>query len=232
MTAPSSPPPSLPASIGWLAERAAVPEPAWPLVAGAADGASLVQALLAGGHAGEAVRVMAAALPPREGVWWAWVSARHAAQLGAARPEVTDALAAVERWVAHPDEEHRRAAWAASERVGLESPAGCAAAAAFFTGGSVAPPDVSPVPPPPGVHGTLIAAAVALSAAAAPETFDALLGAYVAQGVEIVKRLGGWDQSVALARQHFEAQRVAHERVAGAKGDGGAGAPGPSHHSH
>ena len=216
-----------PSSVAWLVERSRVPDDAKPLVATATDGPSLVQALTANSRPAEALRVIAAALPPREGVWWAWVSARHASQIAAAdgtpAPEVTAALAAVEKWIANPDDDARRAAWAAGERAGLETAAGCTAAAVFFTSGSVAPPEVPPVPPPAGVDRMLVGNAVALAAAANPAHFDALAGAYLAQGLEVVKQLGGWDKAIALSREHFQAQHDRHVRASAPPGS-----PGPS----
>src|SRR5262245_5537190 len=94
----------------------------------------------------------------------AWASPRHATQLAASggepEPPLTAALAAVEQWFANPDEDRRRAAWAAGQAAGLETAAGCAASAVFFTSGSVAPPDVTPVPPPAGINGLLVSNAV------------------------------------------------------------------------
>ena len=203
-------------SVAWLVERAHVADDAVALAPPGGDGGALVQALMANGKAPEALRVLAAALPPREGVWWAWVSARHAAQLsapdGVPAPAVTAALTAVEQWIANPDEDRRRAAWAAGERAGLETAAGCAAAAVFFTSGSVAPPDVTLVPPPAGIDRMLVGNAVALAAAANPQHFEALAGAYIAQGLEVVKQSGGWDKAIAISRDHFQAQHERHLR--------------------
>jgi hypothetical protein len=231
MTNPAeSPVPATAPSVAWLVERARLDDEMKPLVATAADGAAVVETLNANGKRAEALRVIAAALPPREGVWWAWVSARHAAQIGAPSgtpaPAITSALAAVERWIATPDDDARRAAWAAGERAGLETAAGCAAAAVFFTSGSVAPPDVAPVPPPAGVDRRLVGNAVALAAAANPAHFEALVGAYLAQGLEVVKQLGGWDKAVALSREHFQAQHDRHARSLTPPGAGAtAGSP-------
>jgi len=201
-------------SVAWLVERAHLSDDVAPLAAASADGASLVQALVADGKAPEALRVIAAALPPREGVWWAWVSARHAAQLAAAGAEppapLTAALAAVEQWIANPDDDRRRAAWAAAQAAGLETAAGCAAGAVFFTSGSVAPADVAPVPPPAGIDRMLTGNAVGLAAAVHPQHFEALAGAYIAQGLEVVKQLGGWDKAITLSRDHFRAQQERH----------------------
>src|SRR3954463_6084012 len=118
-------------SVAWLRGRGPPAGDVAPLAAAVADGGALVQALVADGKTPDAFRVIAAALPPREGVWWAWVSARHATQLAAEGAEVpaklAAALAAVEQWIANPDDDRRRAAWAASQAAGLETAAGCAA---------------------------------------------------------------------------------------------------------
>ena len=94
---PTTPPSTAAApSVAWLVEQARLPKDAVPLAASAADGGALVEALTAKGKTTEAVKVIAAALPPREGVWWAWVSARHAAQLGPSggSPEPVGSIAA------------------------------------------------------------------------------------------------------------------------------------------
>jgi hypothetical protein len=133
--------------------------------------------------------------------------------MAASPPAVTDALAAVERWISQPTDDMRRAAWTAGQAAGLESPAGAAAAAAYFSTGSLAPADAPLVPPPPGLHSFMIAAAVTLAAAADPEHLGALATAYIAQALEIVKQLGGWDRATAAAREYHESQRVQHERA-------------------
>lgn len=199
--------------LSWLVGRSALSEEALAVTGGAADGAALLHALLENALAVDAVRLVAAALPPREGVWWAWTAAAHAAKLAGADgedPLVTEALAATERWIASPDDANRRAAWQAAQKVGLETPAGNAAGAAFMTGGSVAPADVAPVPPPPGIHATMVFVAVVASAAVDPAHFDPLARAFVAQGVEVLRQLGGWDTSVELARAHHDAMLQQH----------------------
>jgi len=52
--------------------------------------------------------------------------------------------------------------------------------------------------------------AVGLAVAVHPEHFEALAGAYIAQGLEVVKQLGGWDKAIALSRDHFHAQQERH----------------------
>jgi hypothetical protein len=220
--------PTLAPLLAWLVFRAGIEVDALSAAAevdpesvaeGAADPARLVNALRLAEQGPAACGVLACALPPREGVWWGWLSARHATQLPGAPPltaTAAAALAAAERWIAQPDEDNRRAAWTAADLAGLDTAAGSAAAAVFFTGGSVAPAGMAFVPPPAGLHCTLAGAAVVSSAASDAEQFAALLDVYIAQGLAVVTQLGGWDASVQLASQHFEAQRELHAEAVGA----------------
>ena len=224
-------------ALAWLLDRAALDDEARAAVrranpaalsAGASDPAAVVQALLEAGQAPAALRVVACALPPREGVWWAWVAARHAIgvqQQRAAQPPADpdeppplpppaialDTIAAVERWIAQPTDENRRAAWALAEKAGIDTPAGAAAACAFFTNGSLTPVGGPFVPAPAGLHTTLAFAAV-LSAAVTTDAaqLKEVASAFVAQGVEVVKRLGGWDAAVVQAKQTFDHQAEVH----------------------
>ncbi len=96
-------------------------------------------------------------------MWWACLCARQAH--GASPPApIGPALAAAEKWVSDPSEDHRRTAQAAATAAGMGAPAGCAAMAAFFSGGSLAPPNAPVVPP--GEHLTAHAAAGAVMLAA------------------------------------------------------------------
>jgi hypothetical protein len=208
-------------TLPWLIDRAALDDDGRAVLAagGAGDPDAAARRLVAAGRPADGIRLVAAALPPREGVWWAWVSARHAVQVVGARgtpvpPTVSAALAAVERWIAQPTDETRRAAWASADAAGLETPAGSGAAAAYFSGGSIAPESSPAVPPPPGLHTTMIATAVTLAAAADPSTLTLVANAYLDQANEIVKQLGGWDAATAVARRYHEAQRAQHDEFA------------------
>jgi uncharacterized protein DUF6931 len=229
-------------SLAWLISRVSLDDEAQAAVRevapgaladGASDAGALAAALLRAERPADALRLVACALPPREGVWWAFVAAQHASQLTldppvVVTPAVSAALAAVERWVKQPDEEARRGAWAAADAAGMETAAGAAAAAAFFTGGSVAPAGVASVPPPAGLHCTLAGAAVLVAAASDPAHFAPLVEAYLNQGLEIIKHLGGWDVASAQARQHFDAQAELHASAVGASKGAAAPAPAPA----
>lgn len=216
-TAPNTARETAASPLSWLVARAKLSEEAGAAIASATDGDALLAALLDGGHAVDAIRLVAAALPPREGVWWAWTAATHAARLtnGDQWPApLSRALAATERWIATPDDANRRAAWQAAQDVGLDTPAGSAASAAFFTGGSIAPADIAVIPAPPAIHASMAFGAVVAASAADPEHFDALARAFVAQALEVIRQLGGWDTSIEHSRTHHEAMLQQHLAVA------------------
>jgi len=215
-------PPELPRDVAWLVERAALDDETRDALGAVADVSALVRALLGLGRPAEALRVTACALPPREGIWWAWVAARHGTQAAEARRAQAApaahvaALTATERWVLQPTDAHRRAAWDAAQAAGLDTTAGCVAGAVFFTGGRVTPPDGPNVPAPPGVHVTLAATGVLLAAIATDKSrLGELAGAFAEQGAAVAQRLGGWDAAVAAARHAFETQ--VHEQAEASK---------------
>lgn len=141
---------------------------------------------------GDAVRVLAHALPKREAVWWAWVCARKASG-PTPEPLIKAALEATERWIVQPTEEHRRDAMAFGEAADFGTPAGCAALAAFMTGGSLSPPHAPVVPPgefmtAKAVAGSVTMAAVIEKPEQAPERFKEFLGL----GLEVADRTKLW----------------------------------------
>ena len=148
--------------------------------------------LMGNGRFQDAVRFLAHALPKREAVWWAWVSARRSAGAEPA-PKIKSSLEATEKWIAQPSEENRRAAMAAAEEADAGTAAGCAGMAAFFSGPSLAPPEMTAVPPGPyltakAVSGAVILAAVANEPEKAAETFRVFLD----QGMNVANRIKMW----------------------------------------
>jgi hypothetical protein len=137
----------------------------------------------------DACRLLAFALPKREAVWWACCCIRDAKAIGNAAL----ALEAAEKWVANPQEDQRRAAYAAAEKVGAETPAGCAAFAAFFSGGSLAPPNVAEVPPPDHLTPGAAAGAVMLAAVAGePAKAEERYKKFLAIGVDVASGKNKW----------------------------------------
>lgn len=188
----------------WLLMRCAPDEPALEFIQPTATLGTLYDAWMKAGLHGSAIRLITAVLPSRESIWWAWVSARHATQVEGGVPataHVHTALSAIEQWVVRPDDEARRRAWKAGEAAGLDTPTGMVAAAVFLSGTTVTEPNTPAVPPPPGITMPLVAGAITLAGVknTKPELVPITLAAFAAQGLEIVKRLGGWDAALTLA---------------------------------
>lgn len=138
------------------------PEAQAPLQ-GCADIGEALDRLESAGFAAEAARMLAHALPRREGVWWACMCAANTAP-----PDlpVPDRLAreTAELWVRQQKDEQRRAAMAHAEAGGFQTPEAWSGVAAFWSGDSMSPADLPVVPPPPQAVGGAVAGAVALSA--------------------------------------------------------------------
>lgn len=97
-----------------------------------ADGTThaVLDRLIRAGLLAEAARLLAYALPPREGVWWATLCVSHTAV--DLQPVEHAALEAAQAWVRRPDEATRRqAAWAAAA-AGYATPGAWPALAAYW----------------------------------------------------------------------------------------------------
>ena len=152
----------------------------------APDAETFVRTLLAHECYSDAAKFLAHALPKREAVWWGVLVVRG--QLGNPAPApAANILAAAERWVRQPTDEHRRAAMELAE-PNLGDPAGFVGLAAFMSGGSLAPVGVDPVPPPEHLTGTLIGNAVILAAVCKdPVTAPAKYRSFIEKGFEIAR---------------------------------------------
>jgi len=128
-----------------------------------ADAAAGLEALIAAKRMPEAMRLIAHAMPKREVVWWGCMCARAVPGSALPAPDA-EALTAAEAWVRKPDEANRRAAMAAAQKTGFQTPEAWAAVAAFWSGGSMAP-EGQPVVPPADHHtGLAIAGGVVIAA--------------------------------------------------------------------
>lgn len=204
--------------VRWLLQRCAPEEAALAFVNPQMSLDELYGRWMTNEQVPSAIRLIAGVLPARESIWWAWVSARHASQTpGGKAPtkEAHAALGAVEQWIVRPDDDARRAAWDAGNAAGPDTPIGLVATAVFLSGHTVTPPHVPPVPPPPGVAMPLIAAVVLIASAASgdPEQVAPTMTAFAAQGLEIVKRLGGWEAALQLAYDTHQRQQQEYARA-------------------
>lgn len=143
-----------------------------------------IKALMDNKRYEHAVAFLAHALPKRESVWWACVSARSVVAEGDGILDV--ALKSAEKWVYEPTEPNRRAAEKLAEKTKYKHPASWAAMAAFWSGSSITGEDEPPVPPPPflfahAVSGAITLAAVGTDPDAAPGRFEL----FIRQGLDI-----------------------------------------------
>jgi hypothetical protein len=143
--------------------RATLPPEAQVPLRGCADIADAIVRLEAAGFAADAVRMLAHALPRREGVWWACMCAHNTAPHDLPEPDRL-ARETAELWVRQQKDEQRRTAMAHAEASGFQSPEAWSGVAAFWSGDSMSPLGQPVVPPPPTAVGGAVAGAVALSA--------------------------------------------------------------------
>jgi hypothetical protein len=151
------------ADIALVVERAILSAEARVPLRGCVEVADAVTRLEAAGFASEAIRVLAHALPKREGVWWACMCAIHTAPADLADPDRL-ARETAETWVRQQKDEQRRTAMKHAEAAGFQSPEAWAGVAAFWSGDSISPEGLPAVPAPPEAVGGAVAGAVALSA--------------------------------------------------------------------
>jgi hypothetical protein len=179
--------------------RFALGDAARPLLQDGQKTRPYLQALVDAKHFIDAARVLAHAMPKREGVWWACQCCRQDRALEKA-PKAIAAVEAAERWVADPSEDNRRATYPAAEAVGFDTPAGCAAVAAFWSGGSLGPPNVPVIPPGEWLTAHGVAGAVLLVVAAVPPAETAnTYRKFLDQGVAVADGKSRWKDGPAAA---------------------------------
>jgi len=128
--------------------------------------ASFVKDLAQAGLFPDALKVLALALRGRNCIAW---SMACLGELKPSTPKQELALAAVEKWLAEPNEANRRAARDAAEQAKTATPAGCIAMATFFVEGSIAPKGANEVPPPAHIAEKIAAGGVLLAVVLEPQ---------------------------------------------------------------
>ncbi len=104
------------------------------------------------------LRVMTAALPVREGVWWACLAAEDV--LGGGEAAESPCLKAARAWVYKPNEETRSAAQKVAETADVSDAADLCASAVAMCDGKLGPGDLAQYDAPPGAAQSMILAMV------------------------------------------------------------------------
>lgn len=134
----------------------------------------------------DAVAFCAHLLPRREAVWWGCGSAR--AFLGDAVPRHSAALAAAEKWVSTPNDEHRRVALEVGNQGDTSDPLTWLALAAGWSGGMLNAHPKTPVAMPQYMTARAVRIAVLLSARVVKSPGRSAQGhACVADGINIAE---------------------------------------------
>jgi hypothetical protein len=127
--------------------------------------AASVNDLAAAGLFPDALKFLAHSLGGRKCIAWSLACLR---ELELSTPKQEVAIAAVEKWLAEPTDDNRRAAHDAAQQAKISTPAGCIAQAVFFSEGSIAPKGANEVPPPPHVAEKIAAGGVLLAVVSEP----------------------------------------------------------------
>ncbi|MGN2244183.1 DUF6931 family protein [Frateuria sp. GZRR33] len=142
-----------------------------------------VQALIEGGDAPDALKLLARLLPKRYAVAWACQCARDAALPLADRA----GAALAEQWVREPEEANRRAAFEFANAGGYQTVGAWLAACAGWSGGSLAPAtQETPVPPAEHLTACAVVAAINLMAGLEPERFEQRRAGFMARAMSLL----------------------------------------------
>lgn len=149
-----------------------------------------VRLLIERSHSPDAIHVLSHLFTKREAVWWACQCARQTMDGKLPRAEA-DALAAVEAWVANPNEETRSGLMTIAMSAGMDKPAGCVAMAAFGSEGSMVGPEYPPTMPKPTLTAELSAASIMMAGVVDdPEKALEQYQRYVEQGIALYENRG------------------------------------------
>jgi hypothetical protein len=137
----------------------------------------------------DAVRVLSYGLPIRDAITWANSCARQSSGSTPAE-KLSTALDAVDKWLAEPNDDNRRAAMKAAEQAEFNTAAGSSALAVFLSGGSLAPPNAPEVLPEKFQASNAVVSTVLLSAISnEPEKAEGKYQAFLEQGQKIAANL-------------------------------------------
>lgn len=198
------------AAAAHICRRVELSDAAAPLLTPTLSPQGLLSLLVEKRLVGDAVRFLAFALPAREAVWWACVTAH--AMADPPTPEQAACLERAAAWVYDPVEAKRRPCMAAAEAAGLDGAAAYAALAAFWSGGSLAPETLPDVAPHPDLAAIGAAASVLFAVAGGdPRQQPARFEAAMERGIDIANggngRTGAESNGPAMAAAGGTARR-------------------------
>lgn len=147
---------------------------------------AFAEALMKADRYPDAVQVIAHHLPKRQAVFWAMTCIRQSG--GEITPEAETALKSVEKWIADPSEENRKATLKAADTADNGTPAGCTALAAFYSEGLPRTEDAKSNARAYFMTAKLVASAVLLTAVADAAQMKARFAAFTERGLEIVRK--------------------------------------------
>ena len=177
-----------------LCERAELGDGARQMAQSGLPARTLIEQMVRGGEIRASIGALAQVLPRAEAIAWALASIRGIEPVlqktGAAK-----AVESIEKWLAEPGEERRRAVRIAADQAGIRTPAGCLGMAVFYSGGSIGPPDSPAAPePPPALCGKMICGAIALAVALDPRQAPQRLRAFFDAGMRRANDLKVWEK--------------------------------------
>lgn len=147
---------------------------------------------------GDQIRMLALALPPREGVWWACVCMRD--MLPAAPVKMPDCLTTAEAWVYKPNAETREAAHKAAQAARPSDDTQIVATAAVYAAGTMGPGDLDAMPLQAGAFANVLAGAVLTAMANAREELaERMPGLVIERGLDIARGGNGRLETEAAA---------------------------------
>lgn len=139
----------------------------------------------------DVMQLLAAALPPREAVWWACLAARDLAGTAGANPagakEAPRPLAAAEAWVFQPNDDSRAAAKQAIDTAAANDDTVYCAIAALYAAGTLGPGEFADFPAPPNAVAAMVQTMNMLSARANSARFDDHLQMLIDRGLDIAR---------------------------------------------
>lgn len=147
----------------------------------------------------DVMQLLAAALPPRQAVWWACLAARDLTGPDRAGPDLTGPdragggkevprpLAAAEAWVFQPNDDSRAAAKQAIDTAAANDDTVYCAIAALYAAGTLGPGEFADFPAPPNAVAAMVQTMNMLSARANSARFDDHLQMLIDRGLDIAR---------------------------------------------